>query len=595
MMDTKLIKNKTKKIRIWDFTKGLKFLILLTILLIAIQIFLEVMTPRFVQEIINIISNDSKDYTLYTQSEKENLVYKNGGILFLLIFSSMSISLFIQIFLISKITTQFSANIKNKIFEKLQEFSPQDLNKFTIGSIMNRLNSDVSSMERTLSMIVVSIVRSIFTFASALYFALSESYELSYIFLVTIPLSVIMFMVMLYVKKVIKKLFKFNDEFNHKLQENLNSLKTIKANTNEVHELNSIKSHTQRLTKSNLKIVLANSIGESFFMTIIFMSLILLATIGVNLFLSEKIKVGHIVLFGTYIWMITSSFLGILNIGFNLFIAVPSSKRLKELLNHETEIKNSHNPITVFDIDTIEFRNVWFKYPSNTQFTLKNLNFKVSKDSSFGIISKTGEGKSTMLKLFARFYDVSDGEVLINNINIKEYDVAKLREKIGIVFQENILFNGTIESNFKLMDPKITDEEIWDSLKKADMYEFVQSHPDKLGMKINPKGSNFSGGQRQRLSIARALLKKPKLLILDDATSAVDSKTEKSLKTTINNIEQCIKIIVSQKISTLKDSDKILVLENGEISDIDNHENLLKNNKFYKDIFDSQNSVIEAD
>lgn len=587
-MDTNM--NTKPKIKIWHFTKGLRFLILLTIIFIGGQIFLEVMTPRYVQNIINVISLDKWEGNL----TRQQAIYHNAGYLFLFILLTLVISVFVQIFLISKISTEFSINIKNKLFEQIQNFSPQDLNHYSVGTVLNRLNNDVGSMERTLSLSVTSIVRSVFMFSSALYFSLNESRQLSYVFLISIPICFVMFGIIFVVRKTVKKLFRYNDEFNQKLQENLHSIKTIKANVTEEYEYQKIKQHTAKLAKSNLKIVLANSLGESAFMSVIYISLILLATIGVNLFLEDKIDVGHIVLFGTYIWMITASFLGILHISYNIFIAIPSSKRLKEILNHEVKITNIPNAIKDFEIQKIEFKNVSFKYDKNPQNTLSNLNFVIDKNTSLGIIGQTGEGKSTLVNLLARFYDVTEGEILINDINIKQYDLDTLRQKISIVFQENILFSGTIRSNFKLVKHDANDQEIYQVLQKAQIYDFIYNSPDQLETKVNQKGSNFSGGQRQRLAIARALIKDPNLLILDDATSALDFKTEQQVKDTLRQINHSIKIIISQKINSIKDCNKIIVLERGKIASIGKHQDLLKTSELYHKIYKYQNSILES-
>ncbi|MCU9935530.1 ABC transporter transmembrane domain-containing protein [Mycoplasmopsis cynos] len=302
------MKKTTNNISILSFLKGNRILILIAIILIAIQIALEVLSPQYVQSIINLVADEKHEYQNLTSSQKQTMILRYGGFLILFVVIIICISLFIQVFLISRITINFSMNIKNKVFAKILEFSPQDLNNFGVGTILNRISNDVLNLERTLSLIVVSVVRSIFTFGSALFFSITTSPTLSYIFLISIPILVVMSFVIYFVRKIVQKLFKLNDNFNQKLQENLNSIKTIKANSTEEKEYQTIKDFTQKLSKSNLKIVLANSLGESFFMTIIFMSLILLGTIGVNQVLENKIEISVIVLFGTYIWMITTSF-----------------------------------------------------------------------------------------------------------------------------------------------------------------------------------------------------------------------------------------------------------------------------------------------
>ncbi|MCU9933258.1 ABC transporter ATP-binding protein/permease [Mycoplasmopsis cynos] len=460
------MKKTTNNISILSFLKGNRILILIAIILIAIQIALEVLSPQYVQSIINLVADEKHEYQNLTSSQKQTMILRYGGFLILFVVIIICISLFIQVFLISRITTNFSMNIKNKVFAKILEFSPQDLNNFGVGTILNRISNDVLNLERTLSLIVVSVVRSIFTFGSALFFSITTSPTLSYIFLISIPILVVMSFVIYFVRKIVQKLFKLNDNFNQKLQENLNSIKTIKANSTEEKEYQTIKDFTQKLSKSNLKIVLANSLGESFFMTIIFMSLILLGTIGVNQVLENKIEISVIVLFGTYIWMITTSFLGILGIGFNLFVSYPSAKRLKEILNYDCAIKNSSKAIKDFNINKIEFQNVFFKYQNSKKYILENLNFTIDKNTSFGILGQTGSGKSTIINLLARFYDTIEGRILINDIDIKNYDLEELRDKISIVFQENILFKGTIKTNLTSFNDSNSDQAIINALKK---------------------------------------------------------------------------------------------------------------------------------
>lgn len=577
-----------KKTSLFKLSYGCRVLFIITLLLSIFEIFLRTYMPTFIQKIIDLLNSEdlsSNKSMIEIEVQKNILILISFGLL-------IGISTITGSYLNVIARYRYAKNLRYALFTKVQNFSFQDIDKYPTGVIVNYLNTDVDNIAKVFRIFSVPLIKMPVMFLSALIFALNQSIELSIIFSVSLPILFIFFIIMWkYGMPIFYRTFKKSDEYNNKLQENLHSIKVIKSYVTELKEQKKHDSINNEMGEISIK-------GEKIFtwyhivtMNTIFMSLITLVLIGVNQVLENKITPGTIVSFSTYIWMITGSFMAILNITSELFRSIPSMKRYKQIINYQSSIQEIQNPIIKSLDGDIEFKNVSLKYENAQEETLKYIDLTIPKGSSLGIVGKTSSGKTSLLNLITRFYEVSNGEVLIDNINVKEYSLTSLRSQISGVFQNSGLFTGSIRENMLIGNPNASDEEIINVLKQASIWEFVNNQPEKLDYVITQSGNNLSGGQKQRFYIARALLKKAKILILDDATSAIDAKTEQEIKLNLNNIKEVTKIIVAQKISSVLNCDQILVIDEGKISDIGTHSELMLKNKYYREMYEIQNSL----
>ncbi|QDF64894.1 ABC transporter ATP-binding protein [Mycoplasma nasistruthionis] len=572
---------KQPKYTFFAATKNARLLAFLSIIIIIAEVVIQVFMPNRVGLIINEVTNKGD----------VNVIWYNGFILIGLALGALCTGL-IASFCSSKATSIFAKNIRNSLYSKIQSYSFNDIDKFSTGAILNRLNNDVNNVQLAFMMMIRTFVRLPILFITALIFSLNQSLILSSIFLVSIPLVVISFAIVSYKSYPnFKKLYKQYDSFNSKIQENLSAIRTIKSYVNEENEFAKIKHLSETLRNMSIradKIVAWNS---PVITSTIFMSMVALGTIGTYAFLGEKMEIGTIVAFASYIWMVSGSLMGMMNVSSLVLMSIPSVKRIKEILNHKVNIQNDPDAFKVQLDGSIKFENVNFKYVNSNLNALSDFNLDIKPNETIGIIGPTGSGKSTLINLIVRFYDASSGQILLNGVDIKKQELNNLREQIAFVTQESTLFSGTIRQNLLWANPNASDDELNLALKQANIYDFVNALPEKLDSRVEQKGQNFSGGQKQRLSIARSLLKKPRILILDDATSAVDSKTEMQIQQALSSLTDCTKIIIAQKISSLKNCDRIIVLDDGKIQNIGTHQQLLNSNQFYQELYQQQQDL----
>ncbi|WLP85151.1 ABC transporter ATP-binding protein [Mycoplasma seminis] len=566
---------------LFSLTKGARLYATASILLVIAEVIMQVFMPQIVGNVID---------EGIAKANKQ-IVIQKGLILIGLALAAL-VSGILVAFTSAKASSIFARNMRNAIFEKVQEFSFNDIDKFSNGVILNRLNNDVNNIQMAFNMIIRAFVRLPFMFIAAIVFAIQESLKLSAIFLVSLPIIVLLFIAIWFSSyPKYKLLYKQYDAYNQKIQENLNGMRTIKSYVTEKLESDKVETLANQLKVTNTKVDKIVAWNNPVILGAIFMSVVALAGIGTNLFIDNSLQIGSIVAFGSYIWMISGSLMGIMNVLGMILMAIPSSKRVKEIIYHVPSITNSLEAIKQDLLGGIKFENVSFSYHGNNVLSLDNINLSIPAGASIGIIGETGSGKTTFTSLIARFYDPQIGNVYLDDTNIKHLDLTYTKSQIAQVFQESTLFKGTLRENICWGKQDASDEEIFAALKQANIYDYVMALPDGLNHPVSQKGQNFSGGQKQRLCIARALIKQPKILILDDATSAVDFKTEAQIKKAINNIKQCTKIIIAQKINTIKDCDQILVFENGEIANIGTHDELLNSSEFYAELAKAQQSV----
>ena len=499
---------------------------------------------------------------------------------------------------------KFANDLRKDLFSKIMHLSFQQSDDFSTASLVTRVTNDVTAVQTMIAMAIRMFIRSLSMFILGIVFTLQISKQFMIVLAVALPLEILI-MVFFMIKAfpmfsiVQTKL----DKVNSVVHENLTGARVVKAFSKEDYEYNRFVEANDTLTSITLKVNKLMAIIMPLFMLIVYAGMIAIYYIGANsqfdamLYLENfatsidpKISVGEMEKATTYIMMIMSSLLMIGMTFANMARAAASGKRINEVLETPDIICDGNLDVTTLkETGTIEFKNVDFAYPNASASVLENINLKIEKGETVAIVGATGSGKTTLVNLITRFYDVTKGEILVDGENIKNYKLVDLRNKIAIVLQKAELFAGTIKENIKWGNPNATDEEVEWAANIAQAIEFIDSKEKKFDEYVEEKGTSLSGGQRQRLSIARAIVKKPEILIFDDSTSALDLVTEAKLyKAMRDNIADTTKIVVAQRIATAKNADKIVVLDGGTIIAYDTHENLLANCEIYQDIYNSQ-------
>lgn len=483
----------------------------------------------------------------------------------------------------------FGKDLREKIFIKIQNFNFHQLNKFTQASLITRVTQDVTQIVMTSYMCMRMVVKGLVTGIGAVIMSFIINPSLSTILLIIVPMTV--YLTYFYMRKSIPlygELQKRLDKLTQVIRENLVGIRVIKALVKEDVEKEKFQNRNTSFAEKNVESQNLIDSRSPFIAMLLNMGVCAILWFGGEKVSVGKMQVGEIVAFVNYISMILFS-LNALSFLFSLLSkTVVSSNRINEVLEENTqEPKNNILPVSTSNI-AIEFKNVYFSYEKNTPWVLENISFKIKKGETTAIIGGVGAGKTTLVNLIPRFYDVSSGEILIDGIDVKEYPLKDLRKKIGIVMQKAFLFSQTIEDNIKWGKPKASEKEVETVIKISQGEEFVQNLPQRYKTMVSKGGTNFSGGQKQRLSIARTLIKNCEILIFDDSFSALDFITESKLKKEILNLEKDKTIImISQRISSIKKADKIIILDNGKIDGIGTHEELLKNSKIYEEICQS--------
>lgn len=532
-----------------------------------------------------------------------NTIVSNGIIMLALVLIGVVSGILSGVFA-NLASQKFANDLRKGLFSKIMHLSFQQSDDFSTASLVTRVTNDVTAVQTMIAMAIRMFIRSLSMFILGIVFTLQISKQFMIILTVALPLEILI-MVFFMIKAfpmfsiVQTKL----DKVNSVVHENLTGARVVKAFSKEDYEYNRFVEANDTLTNITLKVNKLMAIIMPLFMLIVYAGMIAIYYIGANsqfdamLYLENfatsidpKISVGEMEKATTYIMMIMSSLLMIGMTFANMARAAASGKRINEVLETPDIICDGNLDVTTLkETGTIEFKNVDFAYPNASASVLENINLKIEKGETVAIVGATGSGKTTLVNLITRFYDVTKGEILVDGENIKNYKLVDLRNKIAIVLQKAELFAGTIKENIKWGNPNATDEEVEWAANIAQAIEFIDSKEKKFDEYVEEKGTSLSGGQRQRLSIARAIVKKPEILIFDDSTSALDLVTEAKLyKAMRDNIADTTKIVVAQRIATAKNADKIVVLDGGTIIAYDTHENLLANCEIYQDIYNSQ-------
>ena len=479
--------------------------------------------------------------------------------------------------------------IRGKLFKKINSLSFAEIDKLKTSSLITRLTNDVNQFQQMVNMTLRGAVRSPLLAIGGIIMARRLSPDLSVIFIIVIPIIVIGIYVIL--KKsmpLFKKVQERIDEINLVMRENILGIRVIKAFNLERNQKERFIKKNEKLKKSNIDSQNINLTLWPFASFVMNLSVVCVFWFGGNMVNTGELQVGKIMAFVNYLIQIMNATIRVINIMLNISRAKASADRINEVLEIETSLVNKENTASLENYD-IEFENVSFRYNKDSENVLENINLKIKEGERVGIIGPTGSGKSSLVALIPRLYDVTEGKVFLGNKNIKDYEIKDLRNNIGVVLQENILFSGTIESNIKFGNNEATLEEMINSAKDSQALEFIESKENKFKEKVEQRGRNLSGGQKQRLSITRTLVRNNKILIMDDSSSALDMKTQEKLQNAINNREKKETIItIAQRISAVKDCDKIIVLDEGKISNIGTHNELLKINEIYRSIAVSQ-------
>ena len=576
--------------RYLKYFKGVKKYAILAPLFMMVDAMCSVISPYVISKIIDVgIANGDTAY-----------IMKMGGIMFLLALGVLSGG-FGCMYFSAKASYGFGANLRRDIIRKIQAYSFANINKFTTASIITRATNDVEVLVQLVQMCLRMLIRSPFMFVGGIIMAVSLNKGMSLIIVALIPLlAVLIAFAIIKAFPLFSKVQEKIDRVNSILRENLVGSRFIKAFVREKHEEERFKNANQELRDLSVKsfgILVLLMPGVTLIMNI---GIAAVLWFGGKLALTGGILVGQISSYVTYITMVLSALIMLMMMFMNLSRSKASSKRITEILREEPDIRD--NVDTVHKSHTItkgkvEYNVKKFAFAdSEGEAILENISFKVNPGEMVAIIGSTGTGKSTIVNLMPRFYDVTEGNVKIDDVDVRDYDIKTLRDGIGMVLQENRLFKGTIRSNLLWGNSNATDEDLYEALRIAQMEEHVKNMKKGLDSKVEQRGTNFSGGQKQRLTIARALVKKPKILIMDDSVSALDATTEKNLREALRKeMKDTTIFVITQRISSCKEADKILVVDDGTIVGQGTHDELIKNNKVYKEISDSQNQEVRDD
>ncbi len=490
-------------------------------------------------------------------------------------------------------STGFAANLRKDMFYNVQKYSFANIDKFSPSSIVTRLTTDITNLQNAYQMVVRVAVRCPVMLIFSLIMAFSINRKLSIIFLFALPvLGIGLFLIMNNAHPIFERVFKLYDALNLVVQENLRGMRVVKSFVREDFEEEKFKKASKNIYDNSTKAEKLLMLNMPLMQFAMYTCMLLISWIGAKLILSSSMTTGELMSMFTYASQILMSLMMLSMVFVMITMSKASAERIAEILDEKSTLTNNDNPVFNVPNGSIDFDNVYFSYADlghNSAPVLNNINLHIKSGQTIGIIGGTGSSKSSLVQLIPRLFDVTEGSVKVGGIDVRDYDIETLRNAVSMVLQKNELFSGTIKDNLRWGDENATDEEIERVCRLAQADGFIQEFPDKYDTFIEQGGSNVSGGQKQRLCIARALLKKPKILILDDSTSAVDTKTDALIrKAFLEEIPDTTKIIIAQRISSVQEADEIVILDNGNIVSIGTHDELLKTSDIYKELYTSQ-------
>ena len=491
----------------------------------------------------------------------------------------------------------FAKNLRHDLYYQVQSFSFANIDRFSTSSLVTRLTTDVTNIQNAFMMCIRIAVRAPMMLVFAVVMSIRVGKQLSFIFAGTIPvLGFALFLMIRSALPLFKAVFKKYDALNNSVQENVQAMRVVKSFVREDYETQKFSAASDSVRADFLKAEKILALNTPVMQFCVYTSMILISYFAAKLIITSGgtyLGVGSLTSMITYSMQILMSLMMLSMIFVMLTMAQASGKRICEVLDETSTLQNPAKPVMQVENGEVEFDHVSFKYSAAAKRNaLSDITFHVASGQTVGIIGGTGSSKTSLVQLICRLYDVTDGSVKVGGVDVREYDLETLRNQVAVVLQKNVLFSGTIKENLRWGDANATDEELRHACELACADEFIQQMPDKYDTYIEQGGTNVSGGQKQRLCIARALLKKPKILILDDSTSAVDTKTDAKIRAAFRSeIPDTTKFIIAQRISSIQDADRILVLDGGRIDGIGTHEELLRSNQIYREVYESQNKA----
>lgn len=553
---------------------------IITPIFTAVEVFLEILIPFITASIIDkgIQAGDMRKVGIY------------GGIMLIIAFLSLFCGIQAGKYGAAA-STGFACNLREKMYENIQTFSFSNIDKFSTAGLVTRMTTDVTNVQNAYQMIIRSVVRAPLMMICSITMCVIISPRLSIIFLVAlIFLGFVLFFIIYKVTPVFTSGFEKYDELNASVQENISGIRVVKAFVREEHENKKFNKAADNLYKTFVKAESFLAFNNPTMMLVVYGCIVALSWFASHFIVSGSITTGDLTSMFSYVMNMLMALMILSMIFVMVSMSAASARRISEVLNEKADLANPEKPYEEVEDGRIDFNHVNFSYRKNsTEDTLHDIDIHINAGETIGIIGGTGCGKSSFVSLISRLYDVTEGSVCVGGKDVRTYDMDALRNQVAVVLQKNVLFSGTILDNLRWGDDNASYEDCVEACKQACADEFIERMPKKYDTWIEQGGTNVSGGQRQRLCIARALLKKPKVLILDDSTSAVDTATDAKIKQAFaQKIPGTTKLIVSQRISSIQDADRIIVLEDGKVSGFDTHENLMENNKVYREICEVQ-------
>ena len=560
--------------------KQYKQVSILTPIFTALEVVMEVAIPFVIAYIIDkgISAGDMGQVYLY------------GGVMIVMAFLSLLFGALAGKYAAAA-SSGFACNLREGMYENIQRFSFSNIDKFSTAGLVTRMTTDVTNVQNAYQMVLRIAVRAPVMLICSLAMCFFINAEMSTIFLVAIAvLAVGLVFIMLTTMKIFDQVFRKYDDLNASVQENVSAIRVVKAFVREKYENEKFSNAAQRLYRMFVKAEGRLAFNNPLMMLVIYSSMIGLSWLGAHNIVGGTLTEGELTSMFTYVMSVLMSLMMLSMIFVMITMSLASGRRIVEVLEEQPDITNPSAPVMEVESGSIDFNNVSFSYKHGSgEETLHDINLHIKAGETIGIIGGTGCGKSSLVSLISRMYDVSKGSVFVGGRDVREYDLEVLRDSVAVVLQKNVLFSGTILDNLRWGKEDATEEECIEVCRQACADEFIERFPDGYNTWIEQGGANVSGGQKQRLCIARALLKHPRVLILDDSTSAVDTATDAKIRAAFaQKIPGTTKLIIAQRISSVQGADRILVLDDGCVNGFDTHENLLKNNEIYRDIYETQ-------